>query len=204
MTPTPRPSPGRLTRALMLARAVMLWERAVGVWAPFLLGAGLIAVAGLWGLFDLAPPVVQTTVLAVVGLAALVLAVLAARRIRWPSLEDARQRVETDSRLAHAPLSALEDRPASGDTALWDLHRTQSTRAAAGVRVGRPKAGLAAADPYALRWALLLAAILGLWARGPEQAPGALRAFKPVVELASAFVGTISGKRSVTETRASK
>jgi hypothetical protein len=51
-------------------------------------------------------------------------------------------------------------------------------------RVGRPKAGLAAADPLALRYALVVAAVLALWARGPERVQHVADAFAPPERLA--------------------
>ncbi len=188
MADAPAPSRAHLKRALWLARAVMLWERSAGLWGPLLLGAGVIAVAGLWGAFDNGPAWMQTAAVACVLLIALVFAGLNATRLRWPTSEEALARVEADSPFEHAPLSSLEDRPAAGDPGLWALHQSRAAEAARKARVGRPSAGLAAADPFALRWALVIAAALALWARGPETAPRAIQAFRPVTQAVS-FAG---------------
>jgi hypothetical protein len=179
-------SKARLTRALWLARAVMLWEQGAAVWTPFLLAAGAVATAGLWGLFE---PLEFTGHAALVGVAfvvALGFAVRGAMAVRWPTREETRARLEADSRLIHAPIASLEDTPLAGDATLWALHRARAAQAIRETRVGRPKAGVAAADPFALRYALVVAAVLALWARGPERAREAPAAFTPVGAFASA------------------
>jgi hypothetical protein len=179
----------RLTRALWAARAVMLWEQGPRVWAPWLLAAAALAVAALWGLFELVGPIGRVVLLAGAGLAALVASVRGALALRWPSREQTRARLEADSRLVHAPLTALEDARAAGDPALWELHRKAAAAAVAQTRVGRPKAGLAAADPLALRYALTMAAVLALWARGPERVQHLADAFAPPQRLADLDAG---------------
>jgi Domain of unknown function (DUF4175) len=179
-------SGARLTRALWAARAVMLWEQGARIWAPWLLAAAALAVAALWGVFDGLGPLGRLALLAAATLTALIFSVRGAMTVRWPGREATRERLEADSRLVHAPLAALEDAPAAGDPRLWELHRKASAAALAEARVGRPKAGLAAADPFALRWALTVAAVLALWARGPERVDHVAQVFAPSRQLAGA------------------
>ncbi|NEX93629.1 DUF4175 family protein [Caulobacter sp. 17J65-9] len=189
-------SRARLTRALLLARAVLLWERSGAVWTPLALAAALVAVAGLWGAFLVVPAGFAAYAFAAPFLIAAVFAVRGALRVRWPTREEARARIEADSRLDHDPLSALEDAPATGDEALWALHRAKSAEAVERLRPLRMRVGLAAADPYALRYALGLAAALGLWANGVESADRASRAFDPGVRMArdsGVLVSTAAG-----------
>jgi hypothetical protein len=174
----------RLVRALAIARLVMLWEQGAMIWAPVLLAAGFIAVAGLWGVFEGLPPWAGAALVAVILLAGLGFAVRGVFTLRWPSREETRRRLELDSRLIHQPLTSLEDAPASGDVALWALHRTRAIEAIARTRVGRPRAGLAAADPMALRYLLVVAGALALWGRGIDRAPEAAQAFHPAVRFA--------------------
>jgi hypothetical protein len=187
----------RLTRAIWSARAVMLWEQGARVWAPWLLAVAGLAVAALWGLFDgLASPV-RIAVLGAAAVAALVFSVRGALSIRWPGREAARARLEADSRLEHGPLAALEDAPVAGDPGLWALHRQVSIDSLAAARIGRPKAGLAAADPLALRWALIVAAALALWARGPERVDHVAQAFAPPERLADLGDGAQAVGRTI-------
>ena len=187
-------SQARLTLALWAARAVMLWEQGPRVWAPWLLAAAALAVAALWGLFELAGPVGRVVLLTGAGLAALVASVRGALAIRWPSRQETRARLEADSRLVHAPLTVLEDARVAGDPALWELHRKAAVAAVAQTCVGRPKAGLAAADPLALRYALVLAAVLALWARGPERVQHLADVFAPPQRLADLDAGVAAAK----------
>jgi hypothetical protein len=77
-------SQARLTRALWGARAVMLWEQGARVWAPWLLAAAALAVAALWGVFELTGPIGRLALLASASLAALIASVRGALAIRWP------------------------------------------------------------------------------------------------------------------------
>ncbi len=176
----------RLGRALFAARAVMLWEQGAAIWAPLLLAAGFIAVAGLWGVFGRLPAWSDAAAVGLAAIAGVAFAVKGAFAIRWPTSEAMRRRIEVDSRLVHRPLTSLADAPAAGDHELWALHRAKAVEAIAKARVGRPKAGVAAADPFALRYLLLVAAGLALWARGPESLPQAQLAFQPAVRVTSA------------------
>lgn len=177
-------SRARLTRALLLARAVLLWERSGAVWAPLALAAAVVAVAGLWGVFDLVPAEYDGYAFAAPFVAGAVAAVRGALRVRWPTREEARTRIEADSRLDHDPLAALDDAPAAGDETLWGLHRARAAEALARLKPLRLRAGVAAADPFALRYALGLAAALGLWANGLESADRAPEAFEPGLRMA--------------------
>lgn len=176
-------SRARLTRALLLARAVLLWERSGAVWAPPALAAAVVAVAGLWGAFEAIPAAYRAYAVAAPFVLGAIFAVRGALGVRWPTREEARARLEADSRLDHDPLAVLEDAPAAGDETLWALHRARSAEAVGRLKPLRLRAGLAAADPFALRYALGLAAALGLWANGLESAERAPRAFEPGLQM---------------------
>jgi hypothetical protein len=181
----------RLDRALGLARAAMLVERGAAVWAPLALAVGVIAVAGLWGAFDGLSFAGHAAAVALILLAGAGFGALGVRALRAPTREEIQARLEADSGLTHAPLSALDDVPAAGDPGLWALHRARSMQALASTRV-RLRPGLAKADPFALRYLLVVAAVMGLWARGLEQAPRAGHAFKPVGVAAQVSVSAMN------------
>ena len=166
----------RLGRALTLARLALLWERLAGVWAPPLLAAGLVAVAAVWGGLEPLTRPMRVAAVAAVFVAALAIALVNLLRLRWPRAEEARARVEAAS-------DDDDDTLALGDPALWALHLQQRAEALAAARVVRAGTGLAAADPFALRYALAVAAALGFLAVG--WSTGSVRvaeAFQPVRE----------------------
>ena len=161
---------------MTFARLGLLWEQLAGVWAPPLIGAGLIAAVAVWGGFEPLTPALHNAAVASVLAAAVGVALVKLARLRWPTSERARSRI-----VAPAPLAEEEDRLALGDPALWALHQRQRAEALAAARAGRGGAGLAAADPFALRYAVAVAAALGLLAVG--WSTGATRvahAFQPV------------------------
>jgi len=180
--PDPLADP-RLRRRLWLARAALVWERLwPRLWRPAAVAGVFLAVA----LLDLLPRLPG-------GLHALILAgfagafLLAARRgprPRWPDEAEGRRRLERDSGLRHRPLSGLDDSLALGGddpaaTALWDAHRSRLRAALSRLRVGLPRAGLAPADPLALRAIPVLLLAVGLSVAG-AQAPTRLgRALLP-------------------------
>ena len=187
----------RLNRALRTGWRVMLWERAAVLWAPFLIATLALIAAAVWGAFA---PLTQTMQLAVLGgayLAALAFAIHGAMKLRLPKRAETTRRLELDSGLEHTPISLLADRPVVGDATLWDLQVKHAAEAVRTVRVGPPRAGLAAADPFALRYALLVAVGLAISARGPAPARTALFEFRPAAAVAD------FGKRVVVTSQAS-
>lgn len=169
---------GRYGRLLAQARATLAAERIAAVLAPFAVAALVFAGLALWGVFQSSSRTWTLAVLGVLGALALFAAAMQAWRFRWPAREEARRRVEADSRLPFGVLAALDDAPAVGDPELWALHQRRTGEALARSRVRAPRLGLAKADPYALRWAAVLAIGLGLWnqgAGGPDRLKDALR-----------------------------
>lgn len=169
----------RRRAALAVARAALLWERAVAVWWPALAFPALfavLAVAGLWArLGDPWRALALVASLAAAG----AFAWRGWRSAPWPSSRDVRRRLEDDSALAGRPFEALEDTPAGPANqdprarALWRAHRARVERALDQVRARRPRAALAARDATALRGVLTLGAAGALVAAGAA-APGRL------------------------------
>ncbi len=139
-----------LNRALFWTRAVMVWERVLPVIFPFVLLIMLVAVAAQWGVFLIIPPIAHAGVLAL-GLAAAAYAALrGAMRFRLPTFTELNTRLAVDNGVKPERLLAMRheiDQPP--------------------LRVGKAKAGIAAADPFALRFVALVAAMMGFLILGP-------------------------------------
>ena len=135
------------------------------------LGSGLAVVwaALAFGLAEITTRRQLVAVMALAGVALLVLLWQGLRRFSWPSAELARARIDTT--LPGRPLSSLEDTPALGrdDPAaegVWAAHLARMRRLAATARPVQADLRLASRDPWALRlMALVLLIAAGLFAR---------------------------------------
>ncbi|MDW8313407.1 MAG: DUF4175 family protein [Rhodovarius sp.] len=175
-------TPARLSRRRRLARLVLLWERLWPSLWPVLGVSGLFLLLALLGLPALLPPWLHVTVLAAFALALAAVLHRALREWRLPTAAEAERRLELASGLAHQPLAALRDRPAGSDAvaaALWRVHQMRMAGLVQRLRVGRPRPGLAARDPRALRAALLLALLAAVVIAGPDAPDRLARAFTP-------------------------
>jgi len=170
-----------LARVIRRSRAAMALESFARSFWP--LGSALAALwaALAFGLAELLTRHQLIALLAVVGLALVVLLVQSLRRFRWPSADDARARI--DATLPGRPLAALQDAPALGKDdpgaqAVWAVHLARMRRLAAGARAVPADLRLAARDPWALRLAALVLLVAALvFARDPgvESVQAALR-----------------------------
>ncbi|MEX0809566.1 MAG: TIGR02302 family protein [Dongiaceae bacterium] len=157
----------RLGARLALARAALLWER---LWPSLWPAIGIIGLFALFAIFDIGPALpgwLHAGLLAAfaIGLAVAVWRGLAV--LRLPDDRAAGRRLEQASALAHRPVTTRDDwmevgRSDDGAVALWEAHRRQRTASLARLRVGLPKAGLAARDPWGLRVALVLLLVIGV------------------------------------------
>ncbi|MGZ3297629.1 MAG: DUF4175 family protein [Asticcacaulis sp.] len=145
------PAFSRLNRALFWTRVVMVWERLLPVIVPFPLLALLVAVAGQWGLFLWVPGWTHIAVLGLGLLAAIIAAVRAALRFRLPSFTELNTRLAVDNEMKPERLLALR-------------HEKDQPR----LRVGKAKAGIATADPFALRYVAVVLIGLGFLVFGPS------------------------------------
>ena len=89
------------------------------------------------------------------------------RRVAMPRRAEVRHRLESDSGLQHRPLSSLEEKlvtPADDPEAmaLWEAHQARLKDQVKQLRVKLPHPGLAAADPLALRAAVVLSLVVGV------------------------------------------
>ncbi|KQP06747.1 hypothetical protein ASF28_16545 [Methylobacterium sp. Leaf99] len=168
---------GRLDRLVARSQAAGLWE---GAWPILWRGLGVVLAflslswLGLW--LDLSP-LWRRIGLAAFGLA-LVAALLPLARLRRPNRRAALARIDRaaagrDAALVHGPASALEDTLALGQAdpatrALWALHQRRSAQAVAGLKPAPPRPDMPRRDPFALRAAVLVAAVASLFVAGPE------------------------------------
>ena len=149
MTTTPSAF-SRLNRALFWTRAVMVWERALPIIVPFPLLALLVAVAGQWGLFLVVPAWAHIAILVVGLLIAVYAAVRSALRFRQPSFTEVNTRLAVDNDLKPEQLLGMRHQPDQP-----------------ALRIGKAKAGIATADPFALRFVALAMIVLGFLILGP-------------------------------------
>lgn len=151
-----------LSRALFWTRAVMIWERLLPVFFPFVLLVLLVAVAAQWGLFLRMPPLAHALVLCA-GLALTgVASVRSLLRFRQPTFTELNTRLAVDNGLKPERLLAMR-------------HESDQPH----LSIGKAKAGIAAADPFALRYVALVAAMMGFLVLGPVPLTQVLSGFCP-------------------------
>ncbi|WP_367648605.1 TIGR02302 family protein [Ruegeria arenilitoris] len=151
--------------SLLLTRTGMLAEQVMRAFWPFLSIAALIMAALLLGLHDLVGVETVWIIGAASILALAVALVWGARRFRFPTRTQALVRL--DETLPGRPIQALLDDQAIGamdedSRALWQAHQARMAARAARAGPVKPDLNLAARDPYALRYAALLALVVGL------------------------------------------
>lgn len=174
----------RFARRVALARLALFWEQAWPAIWPAVGSAGLFVALSLAGTWQLVDGWYHLAALVVFALATLALLGRGLRALRTPSVDEGRRRLEHDSGLDHRPLAALSDNLASGrrdrqTRALWQAYRRRALKSLTALRVGWPRAGLAARDPLAIRAAIILALFIGIMAAGSEAPSRLLAAFKP-------------------------
>jgi uncharacterized protein (TIGR02302 family) len=168
---------GLVTRA----RAVIVWEAA---WPRLALtgSVALLFLALSWfGLWLSMAPMARIIAVALFA-AAFLFAVVPLLRLVLPSQARALARIDRASGREHRPATALADSLSTGgDDALtrafWELHRRKAAAASSGLSTGLPRPGLTARDPLALRFALLLAVIVGFFMAGDQRGSRLAAAF---------------------------
>jgi uncharacterized protein (TIGR02302 family) len=150
-----------------------LWE---ALWPP-LATAGAVVLLFLalsWvGLWPHLPPWAR-----IVGVALFALGIAAAlwplRRLSPPAESAILARIDRASGGVHRPATALVEKLASaGDDpvtrALWRVHRERALKAAASLKAGAPAPGLRWRDPGALRFLVVLAAVVTFIGAGGDR-----------------------------------
>ena len=153
-----------LNRGLFLTKATMIWERLLlPSLFPFVLLVLLVAVAGQWGLFALVPQVAHIAALAIGLIFCIIAAVRTILRFRMPTFTEINTRLALDNGLRPERLLAMR-------------HEKNQPP----LKVGKAKAGIAASDPFALRYVALAAAILGFLIQGPVSVERVASGFVPL------------------------
>src|SRR5271155_5903656 len=156
---------GRFAMRLPLARFALLWER---VWPPCwppLAALGVFLALGLFDVLPGLPGLLHAAVLIGLGAAFAIGLAAAFGKSVIPDAFSARRRIEQASGLQHRPLQALADRPSgrldAASAGLWEAHRRRMEAATRRLRIGLPRAGFAARDPWGLRAVLAILLLLG-------------------------------------------
>ena len=153
-----------LNRGLFFTKATMIWEHLLlPSLFPFVLLAMLVAVAGQWGLFALVPQAAHIAVLVFGLILCIIAAVRTILRFRMPTFTEVNTRLALDNDLRPERLLAMRH------------EKIQPP-----LKVGKAKAGIAASDPFALRYVALAAAILGFLILGPVPVAQVIKAFYPL------------------------
>jgi len=180
----------RLKRLRRRAELTLVWE---GIWPPLAFAGAVVALflaASWFGLWFETPPLARAVALGLFALA-LLAALAPLVQLRWPERARALGRLDRDAEIAHRPASALEDSLANaGDDpatrALWALHKERLAREVGRLSVKPPSPHVAARDPYALRFAAVLLALVGFLAAGSERLARLDAAFHGLPSLAHA------------------
>ena len=151
--------------SLLLTRIGMLAEQVMRAFWPFLSIAALALAALMLGLQDVVGVETVWVSGAVVVLALVASAVWGVRLFRFPTRAQALVRL--DETLPGRPIQALLDEQAIGamdadSVTLWRAHQARMAARASQAEPVRPDLSLATRDPYALRYAALLALVVGL------------------------------------------
>jgi hypothetical protein len=172
----------RLERRISLSRLAVLWERLWPALLPPIAVATLFLIVSWFGAWFLVDGTTRTVVLVLFGLLGLA-SFLPLARLEWPTRRDAIQRLDRAPGLEHRPVGALADRlpPSNADPlakALWGIHVERAAAAADAARVERPRPAVSRRDPYMLRAALALVAIVGAVYAGPGVYDRVAQAFR--------------------------
>jgi len=173
--------PEAVNRRVLLSWASLGAERLWPVLWPAGGVVGLFLILALANAFVYMPEWLHLIVLMALAGGVVWAVMWSLKRTSVPTRDQAVRHLEQSSGLQHRPLSALEDRPATGtdeDTArLWHAHRRWVMHHIDRLIVAWPKLSLAARDPHAVRIAMVLvigALAVANWSEVPMRLTAAL------------------------------
>jgi len=161
----------QLAQALRRAEYAIAWERLWPHLARLFTVAGLflaLSWAGLW----LALPFVARGIGLGVFLALALAALFPLVRFRWPSRQQALNRLDRGTGIRHRPATALTDTLVMHDPvalALWQAQRERTLASIKRIRAGLPSPRLAIHDPWALRALIVVMMVAAYIAAGDER-----------------------------------
>src|SRR6056297_385068 len=159
------PALKRLRWPLTLTWAGLIAERVVHAFWPLWSVLAVAAALLMMGAQDYARVEIVWSVGVLALLLAAVFAVRGAGRFRWPTRQDAIDRI--DAHLPGHPLTALGDAQVigggdAGSEALWQAHLARMERRAAEAGPVQPDLNLSRKDPFGLRYVALLGLVVAL------------------------------------------
>jgi len=161
----------QLTQALQRAKYAIAWERSWPVLARLLTVIGLFLVASWAGLWLALPFVARAIGLGLFALLALG-SLFPLIKFRWPSREEALNRLDRGTGIRHRPATALTDTLVTQDPvalALWQAQRERTLASIKRIRAGLPSPRLAIHDPWALRALVVVMMVAAYIAAGDER-----------------------------------
>ena len=178
------PGSSRIERHVLVARAILTWER---LWPALWPASGIVGLGLAAALFNLLAPLPWT--LHALILASFVTAIALslyfnlAHFVR-PGWDEAARRLERDSGASHRPISEARDTLAGGlgdsyAEELWRAHLLRRLKAIGRLRLSWPRSDLARRDPHALRFVVLLLIALGAIVAGSNWDRRLAAAFGP-------------------------
>jgi len=174
----------RIERFVLASRAALFWERAWPALWPSSGIAGLFVAAALFGVFAALPWEIDALIFSAT-LAALGWALFHGfEGFRFPGWSEGARRLERSSALLHRPITERDDVIAAGigdnmAEALWRAHMKRLLAAIPDLRATWPSPKLNARDPYALRYAVLFAVVLGAIVAGGDSGRRLMAALAP-------------------------
>jgi hypothetical protein len=170
-------------RALEFFAAAWLWVEAGLRWlAPVFALILVVANLAFWGLLGALPATIQFIAALLFWFGGIYLLVREFPHVAWPNAARIKARLEQAGNLPHQPLQTLADEPIRRSPladALWQQHKMQAAGLLAQLRWPILRAGYAPRDPFALRWLLILLALLGILHAPKLALPRLLTAFAP-------------------------
>lgn len=185
----------RIKRQYILTKGNLLLERLWLAGGLLFCFVGLFLALTFLGFWQVLHPVLH--LVGLIGFAGTILFSLNIFRIRfrWPDRTDVLAAIESRNGLQHRPIRSLEALPvldgARKQTSryLWDLHQKRHRTLVKSAKAGWPQISLAVGDKYALRSAMILLLLVGIFVGGSNAGS----------RLETAFTPALSGERSVVE-----